>query len=142
MSFNVTVPGGQAAAPGHFCLSLAAQNGGVCAICCFTVWATTAATGVPPGSGAQFALAGAWPNPAGPRAGFSVSFSLPGDDPATLELVDLNGRRVLSREVGSLGTGSHTLSLQNETAGLSSGVYLLRLSQRGHSLSTKVVLMH
>ena len=71
-----------------------------------------------------------------------MSFSLPGDDPATLELVDLNGRRVMSREVGSLGAGSHTLSLQSETAGLSSGVYLLRLSQRGHSLSSKVVLMH
>jgi len=141
MSFNITVPGGQAPGPGHFCLSLAAQNGGVCATCCFTVWATTTATGAPPAGRAAFALAGAWPNPAGPHAGFTVSFSLPSDEPATLELVDLNGRRLLSREVGGLGAGSHTLSLQSETAGLSSGVYLLRLSQRGHSVSSKVVLM-
>src|SRR5439155_21867028 len=48
-----------------------------------------------------FALRGVWPTPA--RGAFSVSFSLPGPQRATLALYDVAGRHVLSREVGSMG---------------------------------------
>jgi len=97
--------------------------------------------GVPPGAGAAFALEGAQPNPATGASGFSVSFSLPGDAPATLELLDLGGRRLLGREVGSLGGGRHTVSWQRESAGLPAGLYILRLSQAGRAASSKVVLV-
>ena len=40
-----------------------------------------------------------------------VAFSLASAEPASLELYDLSGRRVGSREVGSLGAGAHTVSL-------------------------------
>ena len=49
----------------------------------------------------SFALDRVSPNPATNR--FTVSFVLPSAAPATLELVDLGGRRVMSRDVGSFG---------------------------------------
>src|SRR5439155_7210682 len=53
----------------------------------------------------QFALRGLTPNPS---AGDPVvAFSLGSGEPATLELYDLRGRLVQSREVGALGAGSH-----------------------------------
>jgi hypothetical protein len=97
--------------------------------------------GVPPPGGAEFALHGAWPNPATGSSGFTVSFSLPGSAPATLELLDLGGRRLLWREVGSLGGGSHVVSWQRESAELPAGMYVVRLSQGGRSASSKIVLV-
>jgi hypothetical protein len=70
------------------------------------------------------ALRGIFPNPA--RERLTVSFALPRPGPATLELVDVAGRRVAQREVGMLGPGDHTLVLTPRPA-LSSGVYLVRL---------------
>jgi hypothetical protein len=80
-----------------------------------------------PGAGAMVALAGARPNPA--RGGvLMVHFALPGDAPATLDLLDVSGRRVASRAVGALGAGDHAVDL---AAGrrLAPGVYLVRLTQ-------------
>ena len=74
-------------------------------------------------SGPTFALRGARPNPAG--AASIVSFSLPAAAPARLEILDVAGRRVWSREVGSLGAGSHAVA----TPDLRPGVYVIRLVQ-------------
>jgi hypothetical protein len=74
-----------------------------------------------------FALEGARPNPAlGGR--MLVHFALPSGEPATLALIDVAGRRVAEREVGSLGAGRHSVDL---LAGrrLPPGVYLVRLMQ-------------
>jgi hypothetical protein len=81
-----------------------------------------------------FALYGSRPNPS-PGA-LSVSLSLAVARPATLELLDVSGRRIVSREVGSLGAGSHVVKL---TPGrpLPSGIYLLRLTQDGRTLTSK-----
>jgi hypothetical protein len=81
---------------------------------------------------AEFALSRVFPNPA--SEGFSVSFSLTSKAPATLDIIDLSGRRVLTREVGSMGVGRHTLSLETETGRLPIGVYAIRLTQ-GHSVA-------
>jgi len=81
---------------------------------------------------AEFALSHVFPNPA--SSGFSISFSLPSGAPATLDVIDLSGRRVLSRQVGTMGAGQHTLSLTNETSRLPIGVYGIRLTQ-GHSVA-------
>src|SRR4029077_11033555 len=58
-------------------------------------------------STARFALSGIRPNPA--ISGFSLAFSLAEVGPARLEWIDLAGRRVAAREVGTLGPGDHVL---------------------------------
>jgi hypothetical protein len=85
---------------------------------------------------AEFALQGARPNPgAGP---LSLSFSLPNGSPATLSLVDLSGRRVFERSVGDLGAGFHVVRLD---ANLPAGIYVVRLSQAGRTLTTKATIV-
>jgi hypothetical protein len=74
----------------------------------------------------EFAIRSVFPNPA--TAGFAVQFSLRSSAKATLELFDLSGRRVVSREVGSLGAGSHVFTLSRD-ARLPVGIYQLRLTQ-------------
>ena len=91
-----------------------------------------------PATEVRLALHGFTPNP--PVRELAVSFSLPDAAPATLELLDLAGRRVRSVDVGTLGTGRHTVAL-GERVGLPSGVYLVRLRHSGRSLVAKCVLM-
>jgi hypothetical protein len=57
-----------------------------------------------------------------------VTFSLPGDEPATLELMDVSGRRVRAHTVS--GAGRHTVDLATGSR-LAPGVYLMRLTQAG-----------
>lgn len=94
-------------------------------------------TGVDPGHTPEFALTGVAPNPAIEH--MTVSFALSSAAPASLELVDVAGRRMLAREVGSLGAGSHRVELA--TAGqLPAGLYFLRLSQAGRVASSRVAI--
>ncbi len=86
---------------------------------------------------ARFALSGAWPNPT--VRDLSVSFSLASDAPAELALLDVTGRRVRSLEVGPLGAGPHTALLRARD--LAPGVYLIRLDQSGHTLTTRAAVI-
>src|SRR5262249_23039465 len=70
------------------------------------------------------ALEGARPNPA--HGTFEVAFTLPNREPATLELIDVAGRRVGRREVGMLGPGPHQATFAT-SPWLKSGIYFLRL---------------
>ncbi len=80
----------------------------------------------------RFALRGVTPNPS---AGDPVvHFALPSDASATLELFDLNGRLILSHEVGSLGPGAHDVNLSPHGR-LPAGVYAIRLRQ-GQEMAT------
>jgi hypothetical protein len=67
-----------------------------------------------------------------------VSFSLANGRGAQLDLFDVSGRRVLSRDVGALGAGSHVLDLEMH---LSAGVYLVRLEQDGRSLTRRALVI-
>ena len=58
----------------------------------------------------------------------TVTFSLARSSPARLELLDVSGRRVAAREVGSLGPGHHQVQLGDDRP-LPSGMYFVRLSQ-------------
>jgi hypothetical protein len=87
---------------------------------------------------AAFALHGVQPNPVTTNG--IVSFALSEATPATLELVDIAGRRVWSREVGDLGPGEHTARL-SDGARLPSGVYFVRLIQGTHVAATRVTLL-
>ena len=85
-----------------------------------------------------FALDGLRPNPA--VGALNVSFSLPREGPATMELLDLAGRRVIDREVGQLGRGRHVFRLDSG-ARMAPGVYWLRLRQGVQQALTRAVVI-
>ena len=84
------------------------------------------------------ALEGARPNPSAGR--LSASFTLTLSQSATLELLDVAGRKLRSRQVGSLGAGHHVLDMTPDHR-LVAGVYLLRLTQGVHVLTSKVAVV-
>lgn len=86
----------------------------------------------------ELALEGFRPNPVvGPA---TVAFTLPDGNAARLEVSDITGRRVLAREVGSLGAGRHVLRLDG-SGRLAPGVYLVRLIRGGRVSSARGVVM-
>jgi len=74
------------------------------------------------------ALGGLQPNPA--VAELVAAFTLPRTEPATLDLIDLAGRRIVSKDVSSLGAGNHRVRIA-ESGAVSPGVYWLVLQQGG-----------
>jgi hypothetical protein len=86
----------------------------------------------------RLALIGATPNPA--PGGLVVAFALPDRAPATIEALDVAGRRVLARDVGSLGPGRHVLDLTSARA-WKPGVYFIRLTHRDRTLVTKACVL-
>jgi hypothetical protein len=84
-------------------------------------------------------LVGARPNPS--AQDLTAIFSLPDDSPALLEILDPAGRRILARNVGGLGAGSHVVNLSRDRT-LRPGVYLLRLAQGSRSLTARAVIIH
>jgi len=89
-------------------------------------------------SGSAVRLDGARPNPAvGP---LELGFSLAGDEPATLELLDVGGRRLLAKEVGSLGRGEHVMRMADPDA-LPAGLYFVRLVRGRTVLTSRVAII-
>jgi hypothetical protein len=86
---------------------------------------------------ASLALGGFVPNPATGQV--VVSFSLPDDRPASIEIHDVLGRIIRSQVVGSLGTGHHLLRLA-EGDRLKAGVYWIRLNHPSSRLLAKGVV--
>lgn len=76
-----------------------------------------------------------FPNPA--RGSSTVSFSLPRPGSVRVEVVDLAGRRVWSRERGELGSGTHEVKI----AGLPAGLYLIRIADRERTARGKLVFL-
>ena len=96
-------------------------------------------TDVPDGAPLAFALERVRPNPVvGDR--LSVEFMLPNAAPARLELLDVSGRRVFAREVGSLGPGRHTMDLA-EGRRFAPGLYLVRLTQGADARVRRVAVI-
>ncbi len=83
---------------------------------------------------AKLAILGTWPSPA--RRDGRVMFSLVGSGRATLTLLDVSGRKVLSREV--TGAGSWSLA---DAGSIRPGVYLVRIEQAGKKVSKRIVLL-
>ncbi len=82
----------------------------------------------------SFALAGATPNPS--HQGLAVAFSLPDAAAARLSVYDVSGRRLLRRDVGTMGPGDHVVQL-DATGTFRPGVYLIQLERGGKSLATR-----
>src|SRR5205085_6447138 len=84
------------------------------------------------------ALEGVFPNPApGVPA---VYFTLRSTAAAKLDVLDIAGRRVMQRELGSLGPGRHVVTLDSSPP-LDSGIYFLRLVQNRRVLYARMAIM-
>ena len=68
-----------------------------------------------------------------------ITYNLPEAGPVTLEVFSILGQRVISIEKGFEEAGSHTILLNPE--GLSSGVYLYRISGKTLSQTRKFLLI-
>lgn len=79
--------------------------------------------------------------PANPALrGLVVSFSLPDASAARLDLLDVAGRRRVSRPVGELGAGDHLLQLAAPGT-LAPGMYLVRLTRGEESRVARVSII-
>jgi hypothetical protein len=87
----------------------------------------------------ELTLGPARPNP-GSGSRLIIPFTLPVAAPARLELLDVSGRRVAVRDVGSLGAGRHTVDLA-EGQRLPAGVYLVRLMQGTQTRVRRVAVL-
>ena len=85
-----------------------------------------------------FALRGVSPNPVVGTA--SLRFSLPDGSPAALEMLDVAGRLVWSRDVGELGPGDHAVNIIGE-AHLPRGIYFVRLRQGPRLAVVRVTIL-
>lgn len=86
-----------------------------------------------------FGLERVWPNPS--RGGaVSVDFVLTRPEVATLEVLDIAGRRVRGGEVGSPAAGRQRLELTGGPA-LAPGLYLVRLSQGAETRVRRLVVL-
>jgi hypothetical protein len=95
--------------------------------------------GVGSGEEVAFALEPPFPNPT--RSGaMIVRFTLPSAAVASLELLDVAGRRVITQEVGSLGPGDHVIDLAVGRR-FKSGVYFVRLRQGNGARVQRVVVL-
>lgn len=81
------------------------------------------------------ALSRAVPNPA--QAWFEIDCSIPDHNPARLDLIDVSGRRVSTQWV----PGPATRRIRVDTAGLSVGVYVARLSHANAFRAVRVVVV-
>ncbi len=107
----------------------------------YVVW-SPGAVGVdespePAATTAGIALAEIRPNPAERLP--AIVYSLASWSPASLELIDVAGRRVLARDLGSPGPGAHETALI-PGASPGAGVYWLRLRQDGRTATRSLVL--
>jgi hypothetical protein len=85
------------------------------------------------------AIGGVTPNPAvGGR--LRVEFALRDGSPARLELLDVAGRALVSKQVGAMGPGRHSLDLAGGRAA-PPGIYFLRLSQGGSEARARVAVL-
>jgi hypothetical protein len=99
-----------------------------------TTWATLdVEEGGPP---LQLSLEGARPNPSPGTP--QIWFTLPGEGPASLELLDVAGRRVANAQVGERGPGRHVQTLGEHVR---PGIYWVRLSRLGERRVARVVVI-
>jgi hypothetical protein len=84
-------------------------------------------------------LEGAFPNPA--VDALNVAFTLLRGEPATLALLDVSGRQIASREVGSLGAGRHLVRL-DQPGRTPPGVYWIQLTQSERRLTKRAVVIN
>jgi len=91
---------------------------------------------IPTLASAVLNLSGASPNPS--TGEMTVQFTLPDAAPATVELLDVAGRRLWKQDVGPLGAGIHVMRVSPARVP-PPGLYLLRLTHGAASFTSKVI---
>lgn len=84
----------------------------------------------------------AWPNPFNPKV--SISFSLPSQEEASLQVFDSSGRWITTLLAGFIEAGQHRIQWEgrNEAGhALPSGVYLIRLRAGAATETSRLVLI-
>ncbi len=90
-------------------------------------------------AGVALAFDRAWPNPS--HGAMHVRFGLADAGDARLDLIDVNGRRVLTQDLGTLAAGAHEIALGDHGQRLRAGTYFARLTTRGQSVSSRIVVL-
>jgi len=85
-----------------------------------------------------FALRCVAPNPGAGR--LRASFTLATRESATLDVLDVSGRRLQWFDVGSLGPGVHEIEI-NRGRALAPGLYVIRLTQGARSARFKAIVV-
>ncbi len=85
-----------------------------------------------------FALTGTWPNPA--SRSLWIAYASPGEEDVWIDVMDLGGRRVLTRRVSTRDPGSRRVELDGLER-LPTGVYEVRLREGAHVAMTRMVLL-
>jgi hypothetical protein len=83
-------------------------------------------------------IAPPFPNPA--KFDCIVSFDLPTNTPADLQLFDAGGRKVYSKEVGTLGPGRQSINIGPELK-LKPGLYFIRIAQSGQEVTSRIAIV-
>ncbi len=83
-------------------------------------------------------LSGSWPNP-GTGDPLTISFGLARSGDVRLEIVDLAGRRIASRDLGTLEPGGHRIRMDGIR--LEPGLYLVRLAAEGRMLTARAIVL-
>ena len=86
----------------------------------------------------QFALAGLVPNPS-TTGTLNVQFTLSTAEPAGVDIMDIGGRQVATRDVTSLGPGRHEVDFRAPR--IVPGVYLIRLRQGQMTRISRAVVL-
>jgi hypothetical protein len=71
------------------------------------------------------------------RGALQVELAIPRTSAGKIEVLDVAGRAVAAQEVGSLAPGWHTMRLAD--ASLPPGLYLIRVTQGGRSITLKSI---
>ncbi len=138
VAVSIVVP--DTAAPGPNPLRFAVALAGVAgndSICLRQV-TVTGAVGISASAQDDFVLHGIQPHPVVTEA--AVSFTVPAAGQVTVEVFDLEGRRLVAGRKLDVGAGHHLMPIVPEL-GMRSGVYLVRLTYGSRSLECRAVVL-
>lgn len=99
----------------------------------------TAAIAPPVAADASFAFSRVWPNPLVRGRELRLDLNAPARGEMLVELIDLQGRRVLERRYGAIEAGRHSLTLASER--VPPGLYFARVTQGARHASQRVVVL-
>jgi hypothetical protein len=86
----------------------------------------------------ELALALGAPSPNPSNGAVTLAVTLPAARGARLDVLDLAGRRVASRDLGGLDPGRHVIAL-TEAEALAPGLYVLQLTHAGVARRARLV---
>jgi PKD repeat protein len=119
--------------PGIYTVCLSVSRGNCTSSACEQVNITEVAGT----ENAELAAAMVYPNPY--TEYFQIDFVLSVSEEVSVQLYDLSGKLLMSREEGSLGAGSHSIVVADVASNLPAGTYLLKLNAGNQSRMFRLV---